>query len=132
MTPAILRAVLPDGIEESPTDQRLGKDVIKAGFGGTLRQHDVMKARYHDRVSRPASLPEMAQDGETVDIGHPIIEDYTVGLVCSRIGQQRTTCRVAVHLIAARSQQQLNAAPHARIVVRDKDGVAAIAPGTDR
>lgn len=50
MIPSALRVVSADRIEEGPTNEWLGNDVIKAGCGGTLSQHGVMKARDHDRM----------------------------------------------------------------------------------
>lgn len=75
---ATLRAVLSDRIEESPANQRLGNDVVKAGFSRALCQHGIVKPRDHDRLACPTILAEILQDGEAIDVGHPIVEDHAV------------------------------------------------------
>lgn len=92
----------------------------------------VVKARDQDSAPLPASLAKTIQYLQAIDIGHPVVENNAVGILCVRIRKQGASARVAADRIAARSQQQLKTAPNAWIVVGDEDRVAGIAFGTFR
>lgn len=116
-----------DRLEEHPASKGLRDQVINARFGGAPGEKIIMEARNHDGAPGPTKCSEVAQDRKTIDVRHAIIDNHAVGSLGMRISEKRAAAYIAADAIAMGSEEKLQAAPDARIVVRDEDGVALIA-----
>lgn len=80
-----------------------------------------MEAGNEDRTALPSSVSQLFEDREAIDVWHFVVKDRTVRRQGVRVRKQRGSGRITIHIVTARSQQEMQGTTDCRLIVRDKD-----------